>query len=104
MACAKEARRILGLPAFYLGKQVGHPNPQGLGQEKCFLVGDASDACFNLGQGSPGDVQADSLAFGGELFLRKIELIPQPTDLFTCDIRWQVLLHFWNLTLEHYWN
>ena len=104
MACAKEARRILGLPAFYLGKQVGHPNPQGLGQEKCFLVGDASDACFNLGQGSPGDVQADSLAFGRELILRKTELIPQLADYFSYDVRGHILLHFRNLTLEHYWT
>ena len=89
MACAKEARRILGLPAFYLGKQVGHPNPQGLGQEKCFLVGDASDACFNLGQGSPGDVQADPLAFGGELVLGKAFLISKPADLFSYDVRGQ---------------
>lgn len=75
-----------------------------MGQEKCFLVGDASNASLYLGQGSPGDVQADSLAFGGQLFLRKVELIPQPTDLFSYDVRGQVVLHFWNLTLEHYWN
>ena len=87
-----------------LGEQIGDGNSQGLAQEECFLVGDASDASLYLGQGSPGDVQADSLAFGRELILRKAELIPQPADLFSCDVRGQALLHFWNLTLEHYWN
>ena len=46
------------------GKQVGDGDAQGLGQEKCFLVGDATDASLYLGQGSPGDVQAYPLASG----------------------------------------
>ena len=65
------------------------------------MVGDATDASLYLGQGSPGDVQADSLAFGGELVLGKANLISKPADLFPYDVRGQVVLHFWNLTLEH---
>ena len=72
-----------------LGKQVGDPDAHSLGQEKCFLVGDASDASLYLGQGSPGDVQADPLAFGRELVLGKAELIPKPADLFSYDVRGQ---------------
>ena len=47
---------FFGLSAFALGEQVGNGNAKGLGQEKCFLIGDASNASLYLGQGSPGDV------------------------------------------------
>ncbi len=84
-------------------EQVSHPDAQGLGQEKCFLVGDAADASLNLGQSSPGDIQADPLASGGELLLGDVEPISQPADLFSYDVRGQVVLHLWSLTLMHYW-
>ena len=71
------------------GKQVGDPDTQSLGQEKCFLIGNASDACLYLGQGSPGDIQACPLAFGRELVLGKAELISKPADLFSYDVRGQ---------------
>ena len=83
------------------GKQVGDPDTQGLGQEECVLVGDATDSSLDFRQGSPGDVQARPLAFGRELVLGEVEPIPQLGHLFTYDVRGQVLLHFWNLTLEH---
>ena len=74
----------LFLPA--LGKQVGDGDSQGLGQEKCFLVGDATDASLYLGQGSPGDVQALTLASGGQVFLGEVESVSQPADLFSYDV------------------
>lgn len=77
------------LSTFCLGKQVGDGDSQGLGQEKCFLVGDATDASLYLGQGSPGDVQAHSLAFCRELLLGEVELAPQLANLASCDVRGQ---------------
>ena len=99
--CAGVARETIGLLLLASGEQVGDGDSQGLSQEEGFLVGDASDACLYLGQGSPGDVQTYPLAFGRELVLGKALLISKPADLFSYDVRGQVLLHFWNLTLEH---
>lgn len=100
MACASVASGIL-LFLLALGEQFGDSDAQGLGQEKCFLVGDASDACLYLGQGATADVQTLTLASGGQVFLREVESVSQPADLFSYDVRGQVVLHFWSLTLEH---
>ena len=97
-------QRDFGLFLLAPGKQVGDGDIQGLGQKKGFLVGDASDACLYLGQRTTADIQALTLASGGQVFLGEVESVSQPADLFSYDVRGQVLLHFWNLTLEHYWN
>ena len=52
----KGIQQVIWLFLLAPGKQVGDGDAQGLGQEECFLVGNASNACFYLGQGSPGDV------------------------------------------------
>ena len=66
----RRGQREFGLFLLALGEQFGDSDAQSLGQEKGFLVSNASDACLNFREGSPGDVQSDPLAFGGELFLR----------------------------------
>lgn len=85
--CAGVARETIGLLLLASGEQVGDGDSQGLSQEEGFLVGDASDACLDLGQGSPGDVQARPLAFGGEVLLRDVEAVSKPADLLSHDVR-----------------
>ena len=89
MGCANEARGILRLLLPAPREQVGNRDPQGLGQEEEFFVGDATDACLYLGQRTTADVPARPLAFPGEAVLGEALVGPDLGDLPSCDVRWQ---------------
>ena len=91
MACAGESSGISGLLFLAPGKQVGNGDIQGLGQEKGFLVGNASDASLDLGEGSTANVPASPLTFASQAVLGQPLCCPDLGDLPSRDIRWQVL-------------
>lgn len=84
----QKSKEDFGLSAFCLWEQVGDCHPQGLGKQKGFLVGDATDSGFNLGQGPPTDIKADSLTSGSKLLLGDVEPVSQPADLLAYDVCW----------------
>ena len=69
----RSGQKIVRLLLLALREQVGDGDSQGMGQEENFLIGDTTDARFDLGQRPSADVQSRPLAFGRELVLGDAE-------------------------------
>ena len=61
-------------------------NAQRLGQLQEFDVGDTPNLGFDLGDAFSADVPAHQLAFGGQLFLRNILIIPKLANIRPYDV------------------
>ena len=81
----RPSARLL-LPSGTLRKKAVGRNIEGLGEEKKLSVFDASNLCFNLGNGSAADVEAMQLAVGGELLLGQAQFVAPFLNLFPDNI------------------